>query len=130
MGARRRTSCDARLNSTASTTRSTRAAARSTDRRSTSNGSTRSAGNGRARRSSSTSTCRERFDINYIGEDGERHRAVMIHRTLLGSMERFVGGLIEHYAGAFPVWLAPVQVAVIPITDDQVGYCQHVADRC
>ena len=56
----------------------------------------------------------ERFDVNYIGEDGERHRAAMIHRTLLGSMERFVGGLVEHYAGAFPLWLAPVQVGDHP----------------
>jgi threonyl-tRNA synthetase len=71
----------------------------------------------------------QRFDINYIGEDGEKHRAVMIHRTLLGSMERFVGGLVEHYAGAFPVWLAPTQIALIPITDDQVEYCQDVADQ-
>ena len=71
----------------------------------------------------------ERFDVNYIGEDGERHRAVMIHRTLLGSMERFVGGLIEHYAGAFPVWLAPMQVAMIPITDDQVAFCDEVRDE-
>jgi len=69
----------------------------------------------------------ERFDVNYIGEDGERHRAVMIHRTLLGSMERFVGGLIEHYAGAFPVWLAPVQAVLIPITTDQVEYAESVA---
>jgi threonyl-tRNA synthetase len=53
----------------------------------------------------------------------------MIHRTLLGSMERFVGGLIEHYAGAFPVWLAPAQIALIPITDDQVPFCQEVAER-
>src|SRR3954447_5752160 len=68
----------------------------------------------------------ERFDVNYIGEDGERHRAVMIHRTLLGSMERFVGGLIEHYAGAFPVWLAPVQVAIIPIADDQIAFANEV----
>jgi threonyl-tRNA synthetase len=68
----------------------------------------------------------QRFDVNYIGEDGERHRAVMIHRTLLGSMERFVGGLVEHYAGAFPVWLAPIQIALIPITDDQVAFCQEV----
>jgi threonyl-tRNA synthetase len=71
----------------------------------------------------------QRFDINYIGEDGEKHRAVMIHRTLLGSMERFVGGLVEHYAGAFPVWLAPTQIALIPITDDQVEYCQNVAGQ-
>jgi threonyl-tRNA synthetase len=53
----------------------------------------------------------------------------MIHRTLLGSMERFVGGLVEHYAGAFPLWLAPVQAAVIPITDDQVPYARDVARR-
>ncbi len=71
----------------------------------------------------------ERFDVSYIGEDGERHRAVMIHRTLLGSMERFVGGLIEHYAGAFPAWLAPVQAVLIPITDDQAEYARSVADR-
>ena len=67
----------------------------------------------------------ERFDVNYIGEDGERHRAVMIHRTLLGSMERFVGGLVEHYAGAFPAWLAPVQVVIIPITDHQVEFANQ-----
>jgi threonyl-tRNA synthetase len=67
----------------------------------------------------------ERFDVNYIGEDGERHRAVMIHRTLLGSMERFVGGLVEHYAGAFPVWLAPVQAVIIPITDHQVEFANQ-----
>jgi threonyl-tRNA synthetase len=71
----------------------------------------------------------ERFDVHYIGEDGERHRAAMIHRTLLGSMERFVGGLVEHYAGAFPVWLAPVQAAIIPITDDQIDYAHEVARR-
>jgi threonyl-tRNA synthetase len=70
----------------------------------------------------------ERFDVNYIGEDGERHRAVMIHRTLLGSMERFVGGLVEHYAGAFPAWLAPTQATIIPITDDQVAYAHEVAE--
>jgi threonyl-tRNA synthetase len=70
----------------------------------------------------------ERFDVSYIGEDGDRHRVAMIHRTLLGSMERFVGGLVEHYAGAFPVWLAPVQVAVIPITDDQIEYARDVAN--
>ncbi|CAA9558900.1 MAG: Threonyl-tRNA synthetase [uncultured Thermomicrobiales bacterium] len=71
----------------------------------------------------------ERFDVNYIAEDGERHRVAMIHRTLLGSMERFIGGLVEHYAGAFPAWLAPVQVTVIPITDDQVEFAQAVGDR-
>ena len=71
----------------------------------------------------------ERFDVNYIGEDGERHRVAMIHRTLLGSMERFVGGLIEHYAGNFPAWLAPVQVALIPITDHQNTFCREVETR-
>jgi threonyl-tRNA synthetase len=64
----------------------------------------------------------ERFDINYIAEDGGRHRPAMIHRTLLGSMERFVGGLVEHYAGAFPAWLAPQQVSVIAITDEQYPF--------
>src|SRR5579884_2965717 len=64
----------------------------------------------------------KRFDVTYIGEDGERHLVAMIHRTLLGSMERFVGGLVEHYAGNFPAWLAPVQVAIIPITDKQLDY--------
>lgn len=71
----------------------------------------------------------ERFDVNYIGEDGEKHRAAMIHRTLLGSMERFVGGLVEHYAGAFPAWLAPVQASIIPITDDQVPFAKEVEQR-
>lgn len=71
----------------------------------------------------------ERFDVNYIAEDGAKHRAVMVHRTLLGSMERFVGGLIEHYAGAFPVWLAPVQASIIPITDDQVPFAIAVQDQ-
>ncbi len=71
----------------------------------------------------------ERFDVNYIAEDGERHRVAMIHRTLLGSMERFVGGLVEHYAGAFPLWLAPTQAALIPITDDQIDYARDVARR-
>jgi threonyl-tRNA synthetase len=60
----------------------------------------------------------ERFDLEYIGPDNRAHRPVMIHRTLLGSMERFIGGLIEHYGGAFPVWLAPEQVRVLPITDE------------
>ncbi len=60
----------------------------------------------------------ERFKIEYIGDDNERHRPVMLHRVLVGSMERFVGGLIEHYAGAFPVWLAPEQVRVLPISKD------------
>jgi len=61
----------------------------------------------------------ERFDMEYVGSDNETHRPVMLHRVLVGSMERFVGGLIEHYAGAFPVWLAPEQVRVLPISEDQ-----------
>jgi threonyl-tRNA synthetase len=71
----------------------------------------------------------ERFDANYIGEDGQQHRVVMVHRTVLGSMERFVGGLVEHYGGAFPVWLAPVQAVVIPIADRHVEYADSVARR-
>jgi threonyl-tRNA synthetase len=70
----------------------------------------------------------ERFDVNYVGEDGAEHRVVMVHRTVLGSMERFLGCLIEHYAGAFPTWLAPLQVIVIPITDRHVDYGRQVAD--
>jgi len=60
----------------------------------------------------------ERFDVNYIGADGQEHRTVMIHRTVLGSMERFLGSLLEHYGGAFPVWLSPVQAAIIPLPTD------------
>ncbi len=71
----------------------------------------------------------DRFDINYIGTDGGEHRVVMIHRVVLGSMERFIGGLIEHYAGAFPVWLAPVQVVVMPITDGQREYARGLVNR-
>ncbi|RMF89160.1 MAG: threonine--tRNA ligase [Nitrospinota bacterium] len=70
-----------------------------------------------------------RFDVTYIGPDGNHHHVVMIHRTVLGSMERFVGGLIEHYAGAFPVWLAPVQARLLPITDRQIPYVQQVLAR-
>ncbi|MHB8928642.1 MAG: threonine--tRNA ligase [Bacillota bacterium] len=71
----------------------------------------------------------ERFDISYVGEDGAPHRPVMIHRTVLGSMERFVGGLIEHYAGAFPLWLSPVQARVMPITDRHHEYALRVAEE-
>ena len=67
-----------------------------------------------------------RFEMSYVGDDGQQHTPIMLHRTLLGSMERFVGTLIEHYAGAFPVWLAPVQVKVIPITDNQLKYAQKI----
>jgi threonyl-tRNA synthetase len=68
----------------------------------------------------------ERFDLNYIGEDGEEHRPYMIHRALLGSMERFFGVLIEHHGGAFPVWLAPVQAVVLPISERHYEYAQGV----
>ena len=64
----------------------------------------------------------QRFDVNYIGDDGLEHRVVMVHRTVLGSMERFMACLIEHYAGAFPVWLSPVQVVIIPIADRHLDY--------
>nr|MDQ6937855.1 threonine--tRNA ligase [Actinomycetota bacterium] len=70
-----------------------------------------------------------RFGLEYQGEDGQRHRPVMIHRALFGSIERFIGVLVEHYAGAFPAWLSPVQVVAIPVTDDQNGYLHEVAAR-
>jgi threonyl-tRNA synthetase len=69
----------------------------------------------------------ERFELEYIGEDNKSHRPIMIHRALFGSLERFFGVLIEHYAGAFPLWLAPVQVAVLPITDRVNEYAEKVA---
>ncbi|WP_372397501.1 threonine--tRNA ligase [Azospirillum sp. HJ39] len=69
----------------------------------------------------------ERLDASYIGEDGARHRPIMLHRAILGSMERFIGMLIEHYAGKFPLWLAPVQVSVATITSEADGYAEEVA---
>lgn len=69
----------------------------------------------------------ERFDVSYIGEDGEKHRAVMLHRAGYGSLERFIGILIEHYAGAFPTWIAPVQAKIIPVTDKNLEYAKSVA---
>jgi threonyl-tRNA synthetase len=71
----------------------------------------------------------QRFDVNYIGEDGLEHQVVMVHRTVLGSMERFMACLVENYAGAFPVWLSPVQVAIIPIADRHLSYANQVADE-
>jgi threonyl-tRNA synthetase len=68
----------------------------------------------------------ERFDLEYVGEDGTRKRPVAIHRAIFGSFERFIGIITEHFAGAFPVWLSPVQVAVLPITDAQHDYSQQV----
>jgi threonyl-tRNA synthetase len=71
----------------------------------------------------------ERFDLTYIGEDGQQHRPYMVHRALMGSMERFFGILIEHYGGAFPVWLSPVQAMLIPIADRHVDYAREVAAK-
>ncbi len=71
----------------------------------------------------------KRFDLNYVGADSARHKVVMIHRTVMGSMERFVGGLIEHYAGAFPPWLAPEQARVMTITDDHIPYGREVEQK-
>ena len=71
----------------------------------------------------------ERFDIYYIGEDGQRHRPFMVHRALLGSIERFFGILVEHYAGKFPVWLAPIQVQLVTVSDEQVEYAQELKQK-
>ena len=74
-------------------------------------------------------TLPERFDLEYVGADGNRHRPVMIHRALMGSIERFFGVLLEHYAGAFPLWLAPEQVRVLPVADEHQAYAESVRDR-
>jgi threonyl-tRNA synthetase len=71
----------------------------------------------------------QRFDLEFVGEDGQRHQPVMVHRALYGSIERFFGVLIEHYAGAFPVWLSPVQAALIPISERHIEYANKVADQ-
>lgn len=71
----------------------------------------------------------EKFDLNYIGEDGAKHRPAMIHRAIFGSVERFIGILIEHYAGAFPMWLAPLQVIIIPVADVHHDYAYEVAEE-
>lgn len=73
-------------------------------------------------------TLPERFDLTYIGDDGQEHRPYMIHRALLGSMERFMGVLIEHFSGAFPVWLSPVQAIIIPIADRHIPFAKEVAE--
>ncbi|MDY7018589.1 MAG: threonine--tRNA ligase, partial [Chloroflexota bacterium] len=70
-----------------------------------------------------------RFNVCYIGEDGQEHNVVMIHRTVLGSMERFLACLIEHHGGAFPVWISPVQAAIIPIADRHVTYAYQVSNE-
>ena len=74
-------------------------------------------------------TLPERFDLTYIGPDGARHRPVMVHRVILGAIERFLGVLIEHYAGAFPVWLAPVQAIIVTVTDAQLDFAQAVCEQ-
>jgi len=71
-------------------------------------------------------TLPQRFGLEYVAEDGKKHQPLMVHRALYGSIERFFGILVEHYAGAFPVWLAPVQAAVMPITDRQQEYAKTV----
>ncbi|HEY9682799.1 MAG TPA: threonine--tRNA ligase [Oculatellaceae cyanobacterium] len=71
----------------------------------------------------------ERFDVNFIGQDGNRHRVIMVHRAVLGSLERFVGGLIEHYAGVFPLWIAPTQVKILPIADRHHDKSQELLQR-
>jgi threonyl-tRNA synthetase len=74
-------------------------------------------------------TLPKRFDLQYIGPDGQAHQPVMLHRAILGSIERFFGVLIEHYAGAFPIWLAPVQVVVIPISERHHSYARQIMER-
>jgi threonyl-tRNA synthetase len=69
-----------------------------------------------------------RFGLEYVGEDGARHQPLMVHRALLGSVERFFGILIEHYAGAFPLWLAPVQVEICPVSEKVIDYARHVTE--
>jgi len=69
----------------------------------------------------------ERFDLEYVGEDGQKHRPVMIHRVVLGSIERFIGVITEHFAGAFPTWLSPVQVKILTITQRADEYAKKVA---
>lgn len=71
----------------------------------------------------------QRFDLEYVGEDGQKHRPIMIHRAIFGSIERFIGILIEHFAGKFPVWLSPVQVKILPITDRTLDYAEGVASK-
>ncbi len=74
-------------------------------------------------------TLPERFDLTYVGSDGEKHRPVMLHRVIVGSIERFIGVLIEHYAGSFPLWLSPVQAIVLNVTDNQAAYAQQAFEQ-
>ena len=70
----------------------------------------------------------ERFELEYVGEDGQKHRPVMLHRVVLGSIERFIGVITEHFAGKFPLWLSPVQAVVLPISEPHHEYAQGVQD--
>ncbi len=90
---------------------------------------TRSAAPGSAERCSSIRKCPQRLDANYIGADGEKHHPLMLHRAILGTFERFIGILIEHYAGKFPLWLAPVQAVVATIVSDADEYAEQVSAR-
>src|SRR5262249_45058355 len=69
----------------------------------------------------------ERFDLTYVGEDNQRHRPIVIHRAIFGTFERFIGMLVEHYAGAFPVWLAPVQARAVVVSEKQEAFARNVA---
>ena len=71
----------------------------------------------------------QRFELEYIGEDGQKHRPIMVHRVAFGSIERFIGILIEHFAGKFPVWLSPLQVKILPITDKQFAYANELCEK-
>src|SRR3546814_1602012 len=78
----------------------------------------------------SSDVCSSDLDASYVGEDGQKHRPVMLHRAILGSFERFLGVLIEHYAGRLPLWLAPVQVMVATITSDSDDYARRILRDC
>ena len=106
--------------------RRNRAKPPSTDPRSISWSRTSWAANGSSAPCRSTTTCPIRFDLDYTGSDGKEHRPVMIHRAPFGSMERFIGCLIEHFAGPFPVWLAPEQVRLLTVTEAQNDYAQRL----
>ena len=71
----------------------------------------------------------QRFELEYVGEDGMKHRPIMIHRAIFGSIEHFIGILIEHFAGKFPLWLAPKQVKLLPITDRSAGYAKELCEK-
>ena len=109
-------------------TSSSPATARSTARRSTSTSPTASAASGSSAPIQLDYAAPERFDLTYVGEDGKPHRPVVLHRAIYGSFERFIAILIEHFAGAFPVWLAPVQVAIVTVTDRVNDHARTVVD--